>query len=356
MAPTGLLSQIGTVGTAAAGARASSFMMSARRAALLAASAGRRSWRPVAAASGAAVGAGAALALHQAFQLWDQWKSQYRQMARACQGPTEGLELRQVASKDPSAAEGTQGPPTPTTLLLFLGDSLVSGVGATQVGCDDSSSALPALPKNVAAYLAEQAGGQVHWASVGITGADVKRLANEGLPQLREKISLHKEASAIVVVLVVGVNDLRKLQLVTYRLRLRGLVRELRKLQCDGRAVDAVVLPALRLYDAPLLQHFPLRYFLDPICMLWEREKRKAITWFQEAEAKVLPFPSLPHGSNIAAFFSADQMHPSAFGYAWWAKSLASDIHCLLNERCAGSLAHQAARDLLVGVNAAITA
>merc|ERR1712216_161963 len=171
-------------------------------------------------------------------------------------------------------------------------------MGVSGVGCQESdgSATLPPLAQNVAASLADEAGGQVNWASVGIAGADVKRLTNEGLPQLREKIAQHKDASAIIVVLVVGVNDLRKLQILTYRLRLRGLVHELRNMGCDGKAVDAVVLPALRLYDAPLLQHFPLRYFLDPIFILWEREKRKAITWYQEAEAKVLTFPVPPNG------------------------------------------------------------
>jgi lysophospholipase L1-like esterase len=299
---------------------------------------------------GALVGASATMALHQAFQLRDQWKKTYHQKAKACQGPTEGLELRQPAAPSEEAAflSSEEAAPPPTTLLLFLGDSLVSGVGG-QADCEDgSSSTLPALPQNVAACLAEHAGGRVRWASVGITGADVKRLSSEGLPQLKEKISLslHKEANAIVVVLVVGVNDLRKLQLVTYRLRLRSLVHELRNLRCDdGRAVDAVVLPALRLYDAPLLQHFPLRYFLVPVFVLWEREKRKAITWFKEADAMVLPFPAPPSGSSIGAFFSADQIHPSPIGYAWWAQSLARQIHGLLNQRGVESLAHEAARD-----------
>jgi lysophospholipase L1-like esterase len=221
----------------------------------------------------------------------------------------------------------------PTPFLLFLGDSLVSGVGA-QADFDDSAPVPPALPRNVAAYLAEKVGGHVQWASVGITGADVKRLASEGLPQLKEKILLNQQAATIVVILVVGVNDLRKLQLATYRLSLRSLVHELWSLSPDGRTVY-VVLPAVCINAASLLQHFPLRYFLDPICALWEREKRKAIIWFHETEAKVLPFPAPPIDSNPAEFFSADQMHPSSIGYAWWAQSLARDIHSLLEERCA---------------------
>lgn len=285
-------------------------------------------WRPAAVASGLLTGAGAALALRQAVDLGRQWKTQLRGRAAACQGATEGLERR----------SGKDAP----ILLLFLGDSLVSGVGAQAEGAPSPA----ALPKNVATRLADCLGGHVQWASVGITGADVQRLREEGLPRLREKIASHKGARTVVVVLVVGVNDLRKMKVVSYRLALRGLVNELRCLggrDRDGPSVDAIMLPALRIADAPMLQHYPLQCFLAPVCALWEREKRKAVTWFREAE--VLPFPAPPHGTDLTALFSADQMHPSVSGYEWWAETLARQIHRSLQERRARMQSYELRRE-----------
>lgn len=274
------------------------------------------------------------MALNQAQDIRTHWKANLRMQASACKGATEGRELRggklnrhqmvydsaDPATCTPSTTASPSKPDRPI-LLLFLGDSLVSGVGAQP----DGDPAPAALPRSVAAHLAEQAGKEVKWASVGITGATVERLTREGLPRLKEKIAAQDGACTVVVILVVGVNDLRTLKLATYRLALRSLVRDLRHVACTQQAVDAVFLPALRIADAPMLQRFPLQCFLGPICSLWEREKRKAIKWVQEAE--VLPFPPPPEGVSIEAMFSPDLMHPSLTGYEWWAEGLARQIH-----------------------------
>jgi len=274
-------------------------------------------WRPAATASGIMCGAGVALALTQATELGRLWRTQLRGRAGACKGATEGLERT--------------GPGGASTLLLFLGDSLVEGVGGQVEGAPSPA----ALPRNVAARLAEHSGGQVQWASVGITGADVEELQREGLPRLKEKLAAVAPcAQNIVVVLVVGANDLRHFKVVSYRLRLRRLVNELRGLRLgarNDRGVDAVVLPGLRIADAPMLQRYPLQCFLSPVCALWEREKQKAVGFFQEVQ--VLPFPPLPPGQSMEPMFSADQMHPSISGYEWWGQDLARQIHVLLKER-----------------------
>jgi len=44
--------------------------------------------------------------------------------------------------------------------------------------------------------------------------------------------------------------------------------------------------------DAPMLQRYPLKLFLLPLCRLWEREKRKARLWsgFHEVDhASTMP-------------------------------------------------------------------
>lgn len=293
----------------------------------------------------ASSGAVSVFAVNQALELRKEWKTKLKFQASACLGPTEGLEKgvcnrglpvspsdcehasltnspRQVSSE--STATSSKGP----VLLLFLGDSLVSGVGAQE----GETPAPAALPRNVAAKLADCSGQEVRWVSVGITGADVQRLTEEGVPLLKSKMAANADAEKIVVVLVTGANDFRKLRL-GYRLRLRRLVGELRGIADDqGQAVEVVFLPGLRLADAPLLQRWPLQCFLAPLCQLWEREKRKAITWCQDA--KVLPFPVPPEDLDTCVLFAPDLMHPSAFGYEWWAKDLATQIHQqLLTER-----------------------
>lgn len=283
--------------------------------------------RALALTGGSLTCAGIALAVKQGADLGSQWKTQLRMKATACEGPTEGLERRSrahdVQRHVPSAALATRIAHE-APLLFFLGDSLVSGVGAQS----DDAPAPAALPKSVASHLAETLGSDVHWASVGITGADVDRLREEGLPRLREKIAAHRASglnSQVVVVLVVGANDLRKLKLISYRLALRRLVDELRFIEHPDQAVDAVFLPALRIPDAPMLQRFPLRCVLNPVCALWEREKRKAISWF--CNVRVLTSPAPPSDAQLETFFSPDLMHPSSCGYDWWARSLAGQIH-----------------------------
>lgn len=312
-------------------------------------------WRRSATVGGgtAAVGAAlAALAAGQALDAEEQWKHHYRLKTSACLGPTDGLEgrcgryLASARQHGPSAAPGASRAPAgraPPVLLLFLGDSLVSGVGGQEA---DAEAAPAALPRAVAASLAERTGGRVTWASVGITGAHAELLAEEGLPQLREKATAHADPdTVVVVVLVVGANDLKKFDLQGFRRDLRGLVGELRHLACNGRPVDAVLLPALRVTDAPMLGQFPLRCFVRPICALWEREKRQVAAHFKEVE--VLPFPALPGGAlstaGAAALFSPDRMHPSDSGYRWWAESLAGQIHRVLQSRC-GAAAERAER------------
>mmetsp|Transcript_39021 Transcript_39021/g.72657 ORF Transcript_39021/g.72657 Transcript_39021/m.72657 type:complete len:291 (+) Transcript_39021:73-945(+) len=260
------------------------------------------SWRRCCAVARAAAGAsvlGAGLAAKQAWELRCEWRG-LRLQASACSGPQEGCE----------GAAGPRG--ARPLLLLFLGDSLVSGVGGQVSACPTPA----ALPRHVAAHLSEQL-GEVRWASVGITGADVERLAAEGLPRLRE-LAQGAGTASVVVVLVVGVNDLRRLRL-GYRLRLRRLVQEARQL---GK-VEGVFLPAVAIADAPMLQRYPLKLFVAPLCSLWEREKRKAISWCHDAQ--VLPFPAAPSGGT-EAFFSADQMHPNLAGYEFWARGLAKEI------------------------------
>jgi len=168
----------------------------------------------------------------------------------------------------------------------------------------------------------------------------------EGLPLLRGKIASCHDTTHVVVVVVVGVNDLKQMNFAGYRLGLRRLVAEVRVLVSElrdvarrGQVVDVFV-PELKIADAPLLQRFPLRFFARPVCALWEREKRQAVG--PDNQAEVLAFPQPPEGVDVATLFSKDEMHPSLSGYEWWADNLARQIHSRLGARVAwGPLAGQ---------------
>lgn len=286
--------------------------------------------------------------LYQASGLLREWRLKHAHSCGPCHGPTSGLE----APRTPSCGSTCGHRPHSTlhhaeachrqnrTLVLFLGDSLVSGVGG-QAG----KHPLPAaLPRAVAARLSDLGGtGAVQWASVGIVGAGVDRLSEEGVPKLRAKVGpLLSEARHVVIVLVVGVNDLKQMNFSGYRQGVRRLVAELRTLVGElrdahrrGQAVD-IFLPELKIADAPLLQRFPLKYLARPICAIWEREKRKALERVGDevASAEILTSPqSPPEGVDVASLFSPDKMHPSLKGYEWWAEDLARQIHHRLAAR-----------------------
>lgn len=270
------------------------------------------------------IGGTTGVAVNQAFQLRTEWKTRVAvRSGGPCRGPTEGVEVAPPCNScnDRTLVVGQHSEeprPSRGVTLLFLGDSLVAGVG----GQNDDDNRAPPLPRDLAASLAARIGRSVRWVSVGIPGAGVERLLQEGLPELRTKLCSRGDDETIVVVLVVGANDLRQRNIVRYRLALRGLVDELRTL--GDRAVEGVFLPSLQLTDAPMLQRFPLSLFLTPIGVLWEREKRKAVGRFENAE--VLSFPSVPDNTDTTELFCADQMHPSASGYKFWAEGLAQQI------------------------------
>lgn len=280
-------------------------------------------------AGGACLGIGAGAAVVQGVDVGMDWSTRLRLRASQCQGPTEGLVLREGVL-DCQRADSTE--PSATVTVLFLGDSLVSGVGAQDQG--EGAPPVPAaLASKVAARMAETFGHKVHWASVGITGASVERLRHEGIPLLKEKFK--NTSGKVVVVLVVGINDLRSLNLLSYRFDLRRLVDELRSIKSDGRAIDMVLLPEISLADAPIFQTYPMQYFVRPICAFWEYEKWKAIRWFREKQVRILPAPDAPPTcpKALEQLFSADRVHPSETGYMFWADSIAKQIHTSLLHR-----------------------
>lgn len=133
-----------------------------------------------------------------------------------------------------------------TRRILFLGDSLVNGVG-----CEGGNG--PALPRHAARVLAEKWKADVFWRALGITGGDVRALREELIPRVRDEVELinaqRKQALAAspsepamfsrppidAVFIVCGVNDWKKFVTTgrswrSFRQDLEQLVEEIKEL------------------------------------------------------------------------------------------------------------------------------
>jgi hypothetical protein len=70
-----------------------------------------------------------------------------------------------------SAGGGASGSGVVHRHVLFIGDSLVTGVG-----CSQEASNGPAMPRAVAEFLSYKLGVDVGWGAIGSTGSDVRTL------------------------------------------------------------------------------------------------------------------------------------------------------------------------------------
>ena len=89
--------------------------------------------------------------------------------------------------------------------ILFVGDSLVCGIG-----CTDAERG-PTLPRRCAEAIAKQLHVDVQWTAIGEVGADVRGL-NLLLPAVGQEVRRAQEMGGDidVVVVVVGLNDIKK--------------------------------------------------------------------------------------------------------------------------------------------------
>ena len=154
-------------------------------------------------------------------------KSNYSSLPPA-RGPQRGtvrhmvrlsLSNRQLATEQPADATSSSvtaavvaepredGSSPQCRRILFLGDSLVTGVGSSQ-----ESASGPPLPRVVAEMLSRRLGVDVQWSAVGETGLNVSELRTELLPAVA--LELRRAAAAgqpvDVVVVVCGLNDFKQ--------------------------------------------------------------------------------------------------------------------------------------------------
>ena len=90
--------------------------------------------------------------------------------------------------------------------IVFMGDSVVKGVGCRRVGEG------PTLPRHVAEVVAEQLGAEVGWRALGETGADIRMLREQFIPLLRREVERCAQSGERVdaVVVVCGLNDIKE--------------------------------------------------------------------------------------------------------------------------------------------------
>eukprot|EP00965_Chrysotila_dentata_P181376 5986524-Pleurochrysis_carterae.AAC.2 len=103
-------------------------------------------------------------------------------------GPSTGVAA--PAPLTPSVPSSTQ------KNLVFLGDSLVTGVGCR-------SREGPVLPRHLAELMARSLHTPVGWSAFGETGADVGMLREKMLPQLKAEVERRKQEGQHVDMVVI---------------------------------------------------------------------------------------------------------------------------------------------------------
>ena len=160
--------------------------------------------------------------------------------------------------------------------IVFLGDSLVAGVG-----CSSEPPDGPIMPRTAAEVLASRLGVDVRWLALGETGADVRTL-REMLPTLADEAARCGQRGERIdaVVVFCGFNDIKSCLLFlqpwlgpsTFSQDLAQLTTQIR--QAAGEQCS-VLLPGVPLERAPRFADiWPLSLFVTATIALWEAQKR----------------------------------------------------------------------------------
>ncbi|XRB24427.1 SGNH hydrolase-type esterase domain-containing protein [Pseudoscourfieldia marina] len=233
--------------------------------------------------------------------------------------------------------------------VLFVGDSLVTGMGARGKGNDDDPG--PLLPQGVARAMAEGLQVDVTWHAAGVDGGDARTVRADAVPRI---ISSPVSAQGVptVVVVLVGLNDwkhaLRGRTPLTFRDDLRELLCSIRDTLGPDAKNAVVLLPRLPLHLAPAIRNlWPLSWFARHAAAQWERQKQAMCDEFQGDLCVVVPPYEYDGGGGGWSFdgvqklslddassssdddlassvmWAEDGVHPSAEGYRTWARHLA---------------------------------
>jgi lysophospholipase L1-like esterase len=231
-----------------------------------------------------------------------------------CRGPSHGLE-----------SVHQQGVPR---VVVFLGDSLVTGVGCT---CQSNPGTNcihggPVLARRLAKRLASTLSAPVEWHAVGMTGASVRDLVEHVLPRASREVNQEPEPARKIdmVVILCGVNDWKR----AWRsyspsafeeglAALIGAARKTLRLSPDC----SILLPAVNgsmIEHVPKFQMEPLRSMLAFVAEQYDSAKRRVAARFGD-RVRYIPALSTNGEAPTALFSHLDGVHPNEVGYQKWA-------------------------------------
>ena len=99
-----------------------------------------------------------------------------------------------TARPDPSSIDPDDvARPVPARVVVVLGDSLVTGVGAS----DAAAGYGPVLPRRVGERLAERTGERVAWIAVGKKAADAATIRRDVVPALRRRLHARRDRPSV---------------------------------------------------------------------------------------------------------------------------------------------------------------
>ncbi|MEM7084506.1 MAG: SGNH/GDSL hydrolase family protein [Pseudomonadota bacterium] len=216
----------------------------------------------------------------------------------------QALYVRQTAPRFAPASGPTTGAvgDGETVRLLAIGDSIIAGVGASELS--------KALVGQTARALSQQIDGQVTWQALGTSGFDCRKVLDILVPQLPDEPFDY-------VIVSVGVNDITGLTfLPTWRRNLSTLVETLRK--HSPNAVIAVAgMPPM--HGFPLLPQ-PLRAVFGSRARAFDDATREIVS--PRDGMLYIPLHFDPDPSK----FSPDGYHPSEESYVEYGAEVAERL------------------------------
>lgn len=254
-------------------------------------------------------------------------------------GPTAGV----------CSSDGRSAGALPAKHIIFLGDSLVTGVG-----CNAELREGPTLPRHVAQVVAHQLQQDVGWTAIGSTGAAAVEGARFGniqkelFPALQREVQARQSVGRRVdaVVIMCGLNDIKECFLWAqpskhpgaFRRGLENLVLTIRE---EAGVECAVFVPMFPMLAAPRFNRvWPLSECVRHISRLWEEQKQSLPTALRErcgASDRPAVIPVEAPATVPEHLFCADGMHPNDDGYRYWGDAIAQSVVAELRAR----LAHQ---------------
>ncbi len=186
--------------------------------------------------------------------------------------------------------------------LLAIGDSIIAGVGATELG--------KALVGQTATALAESKGCRVAWQALGISGYTSTKILERLMPKL-------PELSADYIIVSVGVNDITGLT--TMRQWRRNLSLLLEQLQVHSPEAFVAIAGMPPMHGFPLLPQ-PLRAVFGMRARSFDEAAKTVICGHLKAIHVPLDF------DPDAEKFSADGYHPSEASYVEFGRQMADSL------------------------------